>query len=220
MSRSLLNLPSEVASGSTVYARQLAACSRIRSSSEEVSTFFEGGLPWGGISEWGVPWGRGGREVVVSFLAGATQGLGLSTPMMCLWVYGPGSDVRVFPPAWEARGVRLASIRFVGSARPVEELKPLLSCSVFRLWVLDMPERLTMDDLSFLGRQARMESLTVMILRGVMLSPERGNVWARLRVNCWRDPWAPHKFRLKMVRGLSVKERSVDLWAPKLAIDF
>ena len=40
----------------------------------ELDDFLGGGLPLGAVSEWGLPPGRGGRELVASFVASVTRG--------------------------------------------------------------------------------------------------------------------------------------------------
>ena len=151
---------------------------RLSSNIRELDGFFDGGLPYGAVVEWGVPFGLGGREVVLAFLS--------KTPkdVWTLWA-GSKPQFTVYPPAWHARGVNLERIRFTCSSRPVEELKPALLDPFFKVIVFDAPRHFTDDDCAFVARGARARGQLVLILRDFLLGQRRGNVWARYRVNCW-----------------------------------
>lgn len=178
---------------------------KLRSGVPELDDFLAGGLPFGTITEWGAPLGRGGRLVVARFLAAATQGRGLERPVMALWVRPASTALSVYPPAWRAQGVNLARVRFAHSARPVAELKPLFMDPLFKLIVLDSPEKMAPEDVAYLARQARANGQLILLLRNCMLSSERGNVWAKLRMNCWFEPFAAQPFRLQVIRGFSFR---------------
>lgn len=173
--------------------------------------FLTGGLPFGTVTEWGVPLGRGGRLVVARFLASATQGRQLDRPLLALWVQAAAGTLDVYPPAWRAQGVDLTRVRFARSARPVADLKPLLMDPLFKVIIIDAPERLSTDDIAYIARQARINGQLVVILRNYMLSSERGNVWAKLRMNCWYEPFSDQPYRLQVVRGFSFQRLSFDL---------
>lgn len=178
---------------------------KLRSGVGALDDFLAGGLPFGTVTEWGAPLGRGGRLVVARFLAAATQGRGLDHPAMALWVRPANSPLCAYAPAWRAQGVNLARVRFAHSARPVAELKPLFLDPLFKLIVLDCPEKMSPEDIAYLARQARVNGQLIVLLRNYMLSSERGNVWARLRLNCWVDPLAQQPFRLQVIRGFSFR---------------
>jgi hypothetical protein len=148
-----------------------------------LDSFLGGGLGWGELSEWGLPWGCGLRDLILPFLVSAQ---GEEPPAWILWVYGQ-KDICVNPLAWHARGVQLERLRFACSTRPLIELKPLFLSGFFRLIVLDGVPRLMDEDYAFLARQARRLQQHILVLHPYTLTRERGNVWARLRINCARD---------------------------------
>lgn len=158
-----------------------------------------GGLPFGAVCEWGLPIGRGGRRVVLEFVARATQG---SAGAWCLWVRPVQADLQIYPPAWSAAGAELERLRFAFCRKAVEELKPLITDPFFKILVLDAPEGLTRDDLAYLARTARKQQRLVLVLRDYALTAERGNVWAKLRVNCWRTDFHDPLYALETIRGL------------------
>lgn len=160
-----------------------------------------GGLATGGLSEWGMPIGQGSREVILRFIDHSTN-----AQRQVLWVNGQ-EDLTIYPTAWSARGVNLRRLRFVDTDKPLDCLKPVFLEPSFDLVVLDAPKRLGHDDWAFLSRQARLLQMHVMVLQNFFLSPKRGNVWARIRVNCTassrRDSEAvPFSgWQLKVLRG-------------------
>src|SRR5690606_24230065 len=103
-----------------------------------------GGLAFGSVSEWGLPIGQLGREIIVQLLARAT-----TEGHWCLWVSERQSLIP-FPPAWQARGLKLGRLCWVTSVRPVDELRPLLMDPFFRVIVLDAPRHLSAGDAAFL----------------------------------------------------------------------
>ncbi|HYX37308.1 MAG TPA: hypothetical protein VE954_29745 [Oligoflexus sp.] len=149
-----------------------------------LDSFLGGGLGWGDLSEWGLPWGTGLRDLILPFLVSAQQGE--QPPAWVLWVYGQ-KDICVNPLAWHARGIRLEQLRFAFSTKPLIELKPLFLSGFFRVIVLDGVPRLTDEDYAFLARQARRLQQHILVLHPYTLTTAHGNVWARIRINCWRD---------------------------------
>jgi len=172
--------------------------------------FLGGGLVCGTICEWGIPFGSGGREVVAAFLAGVSRLAERSSdaaPPWILWAHGR-SGLTAYPPAWHARGVPLTRTRFAEAGKPVVDLKPVFMDPFFKVIVLDAPRSLSDDDCAFLARQARAHGQVVIILRDYFLGQRRGNVWARLRLNCWcPDPVQnPETVNLRVVRGLAQRQ--------------
>lgn len=165
-----------------------------------------GGVPFGSLSEWGLPLGLHGREVILSFLSTATSG---PSAAWVLWAHGR-SRIQVYPPAWRARGVELSKMRFTKSVEPIRELKPLFMDPFFKVIVLDAPGRLTDEDYGFLARQARQHKKVIMVLHDHFISTRKGNIWAKLRVNAWRDG-SSRKMCLRVMRGLSPRQLSFDL---------
>lgn len=182
--------------------------------------FLEGGLPRGAVTEWGSPLGRGGRDVLLAWLARATSGScgknghpapleADADPAWALWVYGR-SQLMAYPPAWLARGVALERLRFASSPAPLSELRPVFLEPFFRMIVLDAPRTFSDEDCAFVARQARAHGQVVVLIRDGFLgdgggNASRGNVWAKLRVNCWYDP-AAEQYRLRVIRGLSPRQ--------------
>jgi hypothetical protein len=152
-----------------------------------------GGLLPGSLSEWGLPPGRRGREVILGYLRHHTG--------WSLWATPETDTTRLYPPAWAARGVDLTRLRWARTDRPLQDLKPALLSSVFPVIVLDRPPRLRPDDMAFLAAQARAHHYHVLILRDYFLSSARGNAHARARLNV--DLLPDGRFHARMVRGTS-----------------
>jgi len=171
--------------------------SHLRSGVQELDQFLGGGLRWGEISEWGLPLGKEGRRWVLPYLKAASQ------KNWCLWVSGY-QDAEVFPPAFFAQGVRPERLVFAQSRRPVQELHAALIHSLFKLIVLDGSQGLTPGALAFLESKAREQRQAILVLRPFLLSNNQGNVWAKFRVNGWREPSG--SYLLRSLRGLSQAE--------------
>ncbi len=181
--------------------QKLASCIR------EVDDFLDGGLPFDSITEVGMPLGREGRILLLKFLANATNGLQME-PFWSLWV-SSHQDVSVFPPAWFARGIDPSRIVFTNSKAPVQDLKRALINPFFKLIVLDSPMRFTQDDCFFVKTQAKSNHQLVILLRNFFLSNNRGNVWAKLRFNCWKQH-GNRRFIIKIIRGLPKRQLCID----------
>ena len=187
---------------------------KLASGIEVLDDFLDGGLPRGAVTEWGAPLGRGGRDALLAWLARATQGApparpgGVeaadSAPSWALWVYGR-THLSIYPPAWLARGVSLQRMRFACSSKPLAELRPVFMDPLFRVIVLDAPRTFTDEDCAFVARQARANDQAVVLIRDAFIGPGRGNVWAKLRLNCWFEP-AQQQYRLRVIRGLSPRQ--------------
>lgn len=159
--------------------------------------FLDGGLRWGELSEWGMPWGQSLRDIILWFLIHA-QGRH-EEPCWILWIYGQ-NDISINPLAWQARGLDLSWVRFAHAQQPVRELKPIFLSHFFRIIVIDGAQRLNEDDCAFLARQARRQQQMIILLRSYPLSQGRGNVWAKTRVNCWQD-MQQQKVFAKIIKG-------------------
>ena len=181
----------------TAVVQKTSDPTRFFSGHSALDEFLEGGLASGAVSEWGMPAGQGAREIVLSIVGRVT-----AAEMLVLWVNGQ-DGLEVYPPAWSARGVDLRFIRFATAKKPIELLKPVFLEPLFRLVVLDSPKNLSGEEWAFMARQARAMEVHVMVLQNFFLSGRRGNIWARLRVNCRQrsngvrgDGW-----QLEAVRG-------------------
>lgn len=172
---------------------------RLRSCIEEVDTFLDGGLPFNGVTEFGMPLGKEGRLLLLRFLVNATRGLDMD-PIWTLWV-SSHSDFRIFPPAWFARGVAPSRIVFTQSQSPAHDLKRAIINPFFKLIVLDSPRHFSRDDCFFINTQARHNQQLILLLRNFFLSNKQGNVWAKLRFNCWKQQNSG-RFILRTIRGL------------------
>lgn len=181
--------------------RKLKSCVR------ELDDFLEGGLPFNGITEFGMPLGKEGRFVLLKFLVNATCGL-QSKPFWVLWI-SSHRDFSVFPPAWFAKGVSPSRIIFSNAAAPAQELKRAIINPLFKLIILDSPQQFTRDDCFFINSQARFNQQLVILLRNFFLSNKRGNVWAKLRLNCWKQH-SHGQFIIKTVKGLSRQQIVID----------
>lgn len=162
----------------------------------ELDEFFLGGVPVGVLSEWGLPLGRGGRELLVAWLAANPN-------LLTLWMYG-FQDQAVNPVAWFARGANLHQIRFVCSSRPLVDLKPAFMEPLFKVMVIDCPHGITEEECAFIARRARVNNQVTLLLQDKNLAPSKGNIWAKLRVNCYQDVEA--NLLLEVVRGLSPRK--------------
>ncbi len=178
----------------------------LTSSVSSLDQFLDGGLRFGELSEWGAPLGRGGRGIIIRYLT--RQGLANDEKHWCLWVCGK-AGVDVYPPAWMARGVDLSRIRFAYASQLLRELKPVFMNPFFRVVVIDAPKKLSAEDCAFLAQRARANKQAIILIRDYFLSVKQGNVWARMRLNCWQDEDGG-RFHMRMVRGLSPRELALD----------
>lgn len=160
-----------------------------------------GGVALGTLVEWGVPLGRGGRHIILKYLAAANRGLALKADYPILWAY-PDSALGLNPPAWQALGINLRHIAFARTNTPMHDLKAALLDPYYRLVVFDMPLGLSRDDYAFLARQARTLQKIIFVLHNQLLTDARGNAFAKLRFNGTRSPFDPAKIIVTPVRGL------------------
>ena len=179
---------------------------KLASCVESIDAFLEGDIPFGSITEFGMPLGREGRVLILKFLANATQGK-LTKPLWTLWV-SSHENFQVFPPAWFAKGVSPSRMVFTHSQRPLRDLKRAIMHPLFKVVVLDSPQKFTKDDCSFVSRQARANRQSVILLRDFFLSNRQGNIWAKLRINCWKRH-SSREFVMKVIRGLSHRQLTV-----------
>lgn len=176
---------------------------RLSSCVDRVDDFLEGGLPFGSITEFGVPMGKEGRLLPLKFVVNATRGV-RTAPMWTLWI-SSHETLRVFPPAWFARGVAPDRILFARSESPLRDLKRAIGNPVFKFIVLDSPRKFTREDCFFVNRQARLNHQLVILLRDFFLSNRQGNIWAGVRLNCWKR-YPSESFVIRVIRGLSNRE--------------
>lgn len=163
-----------------------------------------GGLAPGELSEWGLPWGHGGRELIVAILAAVMR------TDRALWIQ-TGRQISIYPPAWAARGIDLQRIRFTHSRHPLKELLPLFTEPFFATIVIDDDERvLRRADGAFLAHQARSLKCLILLLRDGRLRAEQGNVWARFRGNVQRVV-KTEQMTLEILRGGAPRPICFDL---------
>lgn len=185
-----------IADGSEVREKTYLA-----SSIGELNQFLEGGLRVGEITEWGMPLGQGGREVLLSYLARHTARDRSS--QWSLWICGY-PELKVYPPAWQARGVSLERVCFSYAVNPVKDLKPVWLSRFFRLLIVDTEHSLSKEDYAFLVQRARENQQVIALIKPYFLSANYGNVWAKTRINCRRAVHS-NTYELEMVKGSSPK---------------
>ncbi len=169
-----------------------------------------GGLPVGALVEWGAPMGQGGRELLIPWIREVTNPRNTSSsPSWTLWVYATPRLIP-FAPAWAARGVALERLRFAQTASPIKDLQPVFMEPLFRLIVLDVSQTFSPEEYAFLTRQARLHDQTIVVVQDRLLSPETGNVWARIRLNTRILKNSPH-YRLEILKGSSIRHRDFTL---------
>lgn len=182
---------------------------KISSGFPPLDSLLGGGLQEGELSEWGMPWGQCLRDLILPFLSSAQKQYGY----WILWVSGE-DRITINPWAWHARSIDLETLRFVRSQDPLYDLRQLFHSDFFRVIVLDQIPHLKEEDCQHLARHARRYGLTIIILRPDHLTPEKGNIWARLRLNCFRD-WQKEGIRVEVVKGRA--QRALNFTASDVA---
>ncbi len=168
---------------------------KLLSGYEPFDNLLHGGLQEGELSEWGLPWGQGLRELILPFIRYAQE----ECHYWVLWVSGH-DRAKINPWAWHARSIQLDTIRFVVSPSPLDELRAIFLSDFFRVIVLDQIPNLSEEDCQHLARQARRSGLTILILRDGQLDTRVGNIWTRLRLNAERQSPAGD-VRIDLVKG-------------------
>lgn len=150
-----------------------------------------GGIARGFLVEWGLPPGKKGRELLVCFLSKQSP--------IALWILGQ-EDIKVYPPSFKALGVDLESTYFVKNNNPIRDLKPVFLESLFELIIIDSVSFLSNDEMAFLAKQARRLGQSIFVVRPFLLSSQRGNPFARVRLNCWCHH-LERKWYVEILRG-------------------
>ena len=176
---------------------------RLPSGIPMLDTFLEGGLPMGAVTELGLPLGKEGRRFLLWFLSSHHRGV-CPNPLWALWV-SSHTQYRIYPPAWFAHGVDPERMVFSESQNPIRELKEVIMNPFFRFLVFDSPPKMRKEGFAFLAAQGAENRRVTVIIRNYFLSNQNGNVMAKLRVNCWRDP-VKDRFIIRVIRGLSTRE--------------
>lgn len=177
---------------------------------QDLDVCLGGGLPVGTLIEWGAPMGQGGRELLMPWIREVTNPRSSSLqPSWALWVYDTPRLIP-FAPAWAARGVDLERLRFAQTDSPLKDLQPVFMEPLFRIIVLDISQKFSSEEYAFLSRQARLHHQTIVVMQDRLLSPETGNVWARIRLNS-RQLAEPHHYRLEILKGSSIRHRDITL---------
>ena len=173
------------------------------SSVSKITSFLDGGIPEKRISEWGIPAGQRGRELVLTFLKQASQ-----SQKRVLWVNGH-ADLTIFPPAWYARGIDPQSIFFTTSDDPMKALKPALLRNYFDMIVFDAGDKqISKIDMAFIRNQLQTTKQTILVLRPHLLSSKQGNPFAHLRINI-NSATQDNRLKLTVLRGLSYRELEI-----------
>lgn len=188
--------------GAVLVAEELREREYLPSGIGFLDRFLGGGLPVGALTEWAMPLGGGGREILLPWIARMKH---LVQPQWVLWIHSH-SCLEIYPPAWAARGVALDELRFARTHAPLKDLRPIFLEPLFKLIIIDSPENFSDDDCAFVARQARRLDQVVVLLRQEMLGlrkgdryvfdrlprgkkrrQDAGNIWARLRLNLWNS---------------------------------
>jgi len=188
-----IKLPPSVTSASQLLGRY-GGKERLPWGIKSLDQFLEGGLPVGEITEIGLPLDCEGRRLILSLLAQSTR-----RGERSLWVYSE-NELNINPPAWQAFDVDLSLIRFARSGNPLVDFQPLFLEPIFKVLVLDSPSELGEESLAFLTARIRENGQSLLILRDYFLDNKRGNIWAKLRLNCSWGP-AEQVYYLDMIRG-------------------
>ncbi len=154
-----------------------------------------GGLPVRAITEMGMPLGRQGRDLLLPFLAEVT-----GTKQMALWIYGH-ADMMVYPPTFFAAGVVANKMVFAQAKDSLQAMVPALTSPLFKMIVIDAPQKFTDRDGFFLRNQAEAHDQRIVLIRNYFLSNKCGSSWARLRINAWGDS-LEDGYHLVAVKGL------------------
>lgn len=172
---------------------------RLLSGFNPLDSLLDGGLQEGELSEWGMPWGHGLRDLILPFLSYAQRSHGY----WILWVSGH-EHVTMNPWAWHGRSIELETIRFVRSQDPLHELRQLFLSDFFRVIILDQIPHLREEDCQHLARHARTYGLSILILRPYALTHAQGNIWTRLRLNCSQN-WLENRITVEVIKGRTPK---------------
>ncbi len=175
----------------TIKAAYSRSVSRLPSGIPVLDDFLQGGLPMGALTEWGMPLGHGTREILMPWLARLTQ---QQESNWLLWIHSQ-NNLEINPSAWAARGIDLEHLRFARTSAPLRDLKPIFLEPLFKFIVIDSPQDFSDEDCAFIARQARRLQQTTLLLRNNLLRPlssttpkQSSHIWARLRLNTWRQP--------------------------------
>jgi hypothetical protein len=158
------------------------------------------GIPLGSLLEMGIPFGNGGRRLLVQLIAAATSAMSGVQKHWCLWISARMQPV-VYPPAWQAMGINLNLLRFASSESPVADLKAAFLDDLFRLIVIDSPQGLRTDEHVFLAQCARKNRKVIIVVQDKLLSPKDSNTAARYRLNVLK-PQGQNTLQIQPIRGL------------------
>lgn len=185
------DLPVELFSLHCLHGQRIERCPSL---CPALNQFLHGGLPYGAITEIGIPLGSEGRRILFSMLAPRTwQG------DTVIWI-NSHEKFQVYPPSWFAQGFNPQQTVFVESQKPLQDIKQVLLRPYFRHLVFDAPgHRLTLDDGAYLRQMARKHRQLIIIIRPFLLRNEKGNPWVQSRLNMFKDharrQW--HIYRIK-----------------------
>lgn len=169
---------------------ELASERRLSSKIESFDSWLGGGIPFGQMTEWGLPSGHDARKIILRFL---TQ-----ENFYSLWVY-PEEDLEIYPPAWVSQKVDLQKVFFVKCDDPIRRLRPVFLENTFKLIILD-GLKIKRGALAFLAHQMRRNQQSLFLLRKYLLNSRTGNPHSPLRLNAfWRSDLQRHE--IESIRG-------------------
>lgn len=168
------------------------------SSHDELNSFLGNSLQYRQLNEFGIPWGNGGREIIIDLIANQQN---KDESCWCLWVQ-ESSSYHIYPPAWAARGIRLERMKVAYSQQPIKQLREALASSHFKIIVFDLKHRLKPEEYCFLSQMAQSYGYILLLLQHYKLNSNLGNIWAKNRINI---EYQPHKqaYYIESLKGPS-----------------
>ncbi|MCB0326816.1 MAG: hypothetical protein KDD52_04270 [Bdellovibrionales bacterium] len=145
----------------------------------------------GQVVEWGIPYGKNGRCIPLSFFRN------ISFPVA--WIY-EHKGLRVYPPSWKAFGINLEQFFFVESKQPLQDLKPLFLCRTFPVIVMDISSGLFQKHKAFLKQKAHQHEKIIFIIHPFWMRKDIGNPYAQVRINVFFH-FFKNVFSLDLLKG-------------------
>ncbi|MEZ4705493.1 MAG: hypothetical protein R3A11_09955 [Bdellovibrionota bacterium] len=156
-----------------------------------LSSAFFSPLHQGQLVEWGIPYGKNGRWIPLSFFRMSTCSVA--------WIYDH-EGVKVYPPAWEAFGIDLEKFFFVESKQVFQDVKPVFLCGAFPIIVLDVSTRVSLKEMAFLKQKSIQHKKIIFLIHPFWMRHEIGNPYAQVRINVFFHP-LKDQFSLDVFKG-------------------
>jgi len=179
-----------------IHSQEQTLCSGIK----ELDACFGEAIRPGKIIEWGLPNGRQGRLLPLTFLNGEIP--------PSIWIYADNGTA-IYAPAWLSYGVDLQRLFFIRSSHPVKELRPLFLDNLFKIIVIDCPKDFLKGDLAFIHHRARLNQQIIFLIRNYFLSAKNGNPLATVRLNGWQNQ--DGRFFVNVIKGKVIGKKEIRL---------